>query len=129
MHRSLHIASFFTRPGALTGAAATVVDIPRPKGPGRPPTQQPHQEKPGEQEEIELLELPAAQPARKEKRKAPDEEEDQQLEPSRARKGDSDGSWRVQEKYGLSLKMMALYDWAISVEDQPEIVSAHHAQR
>ena len=85
MHRSLHIASFFTRPGALTGAAATVVDIPRPKGPGRPPTQQPHQEKPGEQE-LELLELPAAQPARKEKRKAPDEEEDQQLEPSRARK-------------------------------------------
>ena len=33
VHRSLHIASFFTRPGALTGAAATVVDIPRPKGP------------------------------------------------------------------------------------------------
>ena len=92
MHRSLHIASFFTRPGALTGAAATVVDIPRPKGPGRPPTQQPHQEKPLEKEEsdeehlLELLELPAAQPARKEKRKAPDEEEDQQLEPSRARK-------------------------------------------
>ena len=47
--------------------------------------------------------------SRKGKRRAPAEEEDQQLEPSRARKGNSDGQWRVQEKYGLTPNMMALY--------------------
>ena len=64
----------------------------------------------------ELLELlePAAQPvtSRKGKCRAPAEEEDQQLEPSRARKGNSDGQWRGQEKYGLTPNMMALYEWA-----------------
>ena len=74
----------------------------------------------------ELLELlePAAQPvtSRKGKRRAPAEEEDQQLEPSRARKGNSDGQWRVQEKYGFTHNMMALYEWASVVEGHPEFV-------
>ena len=79
-----------------------------------------------EEEQLsELLELlePAAQPvtSRKGKRKAP-AEEDQQLEPSRARKGNSDGQWRVQEKYGFTHNMMALYEWASVVEGHPEFV-------
>ena len=121
VHRALHIASFFTRQGAPTSGettAATVVDIdPRPRGPGRPPKKHPqqgetaaHEEAEEEEQLSELLE-PAAQPvtSRKGKRRAPAEEEDQQLEPSRARKGNSDGQWRVQEKYGLTPNMMALY--------------------
>ena len=69
-----------------------------------------HMEEDQLSELLELLE-PAAQPvtSRKGKRRAPAEEEDQQLEPSRARKGNSDGQWRVQEKYGLTPNMMALY--------------------
>ena len=82
-HRALHIASFFTRQGAPTSGettAATVVDID-------PRETAAHEEAAEEEQLSELLE-PAAQPvtSRKGKRRAPAEEENQQLEPSRARK-------------------------------------------
>ena len=118
MHRALHIASFFTRQGAPTSGettAATVVDID-------PRETAAHEEAAEEEQLSELLE-PAAQPvtSRKGKRRAP-AEEDRQLEPSRARKGNSDGQWRGQEKYGLTPNMMALYEWASVVEGHPEFV-------